>query len=496
MKSISLLIASLLSCFGLSAQSEYALFPNDSIIYASEHYEFPNVQISSDTLDGVVYQQLHPTYEQSLNSPFFSNSNCLSLEWGCFDWKNSHWIGDDLQYDTNGVYSFINRSGEFFNIESKAKVDSFWLFFLFENGNSIRAKVDSISFLLSEVVNDTVKFISFQRLNGNGVPIVDPINDLEILIGKNIGLISSPNFLNYMSSCFDMEYNLEVFNYQGEMSINVPIEETNRYKIWNMNIGDEFHTKRGEADLFPTYKEISITSKYWDSNSETFIFGKHVKIGVEWKTYFDGGVSSYWELSEIDEMDTVVLNDYLFLDDSLFGISEDGLKRRYTKNNFNDSQYQIGKQLSHFVSDSVIEWCEGQFNIFGVLDYYIEGCGGPFYSYGSPEMGFYQGSYLYYVNKGNYIWGEPFYLNQEELSSNQMRIFPNPVSDKITIQFQQVTNGQIQLLDIAGRLVFEVPIKDGNMSQELNVTNQSPGVYFIRLIGSGAELKTEKIIIQ
>ncbi len=495
MKSISLFIGLLLSCFGLSAQSDYALFPKDSVIYASEHYEFPNFQISLDTVDTVVYQELHPTYHQTLNSPFSDEGNCLSMGFGHFDWYNSHWLGADLQYDNNGVYSFVNQLGESFVIPSKAPVDSSWVFVDFYYDEYVVGTVDSISFNGNSLINDSVKYISFQRLNEDGEVVPDFINELEIQIGISKGLIKSPSFLNYTSLCYDMEYEFEVFDYKEVLDEIIPIEKSNRYKVWNLEIGDEYHTSKIYADLTPNKQQITILEKGWLADLGRFIYKKHIKSG-KWVGFYENGDYIHeYQISESTIYDTIYLDEYLFLDSALTGIDIDGVTRAFSKSYFYDDFFFVGKQLNNFVIDSADQWSENQMTTYGILDHYVEGVGGPFYSYGN-DMGFYEKKALVYISKANYTFGEPHNLSLNEPSFHPIKVYPNPASDKITIQLDYVTNGQIQLLDIAGKLVFEKSIKEGSMLQELNVANQFPGIYFIRILNNGVEVKTEKIIIQ
>ncbi len=512
MKSISLLIASLLSCFGLSAQSDYALFPKDSVIYASEHYEFPNVLSSLDTIDGVVYQQLHPTYHQFLHhagrhkewgddySEFdYDLHDCIGGVFDCFEWKNTHWFGDDLQYDTNGVYSFKGRFGKIFKIESNAMVDSTWVLCTL-NEDIIQARVDSISYLASSIILDTVKYISLERQDINGNLVLDNINLFEIIIGQKSGLVRAPNFLN-ITECpnfdyYEIDLPLEEFENVGKIPNDLQIEETNRYTIWDMNVGDEFHYEGLEEYLFTGKREVRILDKWWSEILQRFIYKKNIKRESYEIIDFEDGIPVYeYSYPTSIEFDTIYLSNYEFLDEDLYGIHEEVSGTGVSKSKFNDYLFQIGYQINNYRQDTVDTWCENQMTLLGVKEHYIQGCGGPVMEY-SGHFTDNKKNKLVYIEKGEYNWGNPLYLSQIENSPNQVEVYPNPASDKITIQLDYVTNGQIQLLDIAGKLVFEKSIKEGSMLQELNVANQFPGIYFIRILNNGVEVKTEKIIIQ
>jgi uncharacterized repeat protein (TIGR01451 family) len=84
-------------------------------------------------------------------------------------------------------------------------------------------------------------------------------------------------------------------------------------------------------------------------------------------------------------------------------------------------------------------------------------------------------------------------LGIKELSETLMFIFPNPVTDKITIQFEKQFDGTIELNDLSERRIFNQKYKGLKFTS--NLTESTPGMYvmIIRTL-EGAVIKTEKII--
>lgn len=79
--------------------------------------------------------------------------------------------------------------------------------------------------------------------------------------------------------------------------------------------------------------------------------------------------------------------------------------------------------------------------------------------------------------------------------SLQINVFPNPVKDKVTVQYskQPELGSRIEILDMAGRKVASRDIT--GMSEEFNLDHLNPGIYFVKSI-FGSEEIVQKIIIR
>ena len=66
-------------------------------------------------------------------------------------------------------------------------------------------------------------------------------------------------------------------------------------------------------------------------------------------------------------------------------------------------------------------------------------------------------------------------VNSDEQSVDQLRVYPNPTKGRVTIN--GVLGKQIELLDVTGRVIKEISV---NSSSEYNLTDVTPGIYFVR----------------
>lgn len=90
-------------------------------------------------------------------------------------------------------------------------------------------------------------------------------------------------------------------------------------------------------------------------------------------------------------------------------------------------------------------------------------------------------------------------LSQEEISSFGFNVYPNPVSNRINIQFKSKLNFRkqyIDILDITGKLVSTHIVPSRSDNYNFNIENINSGIYFVRLIAEGVLIETKKIIVK
>lgn len=121
-------------------------------------------------------------------------------------------------------------------------------------------------------------------------------------------------------------------------------------------------------------------------------------------------------------------------------------------------------------------------------------------------VGYEGGSYEYVVYKEGYVPIEgTFELVDEDVTievsilftsinntmTESLRIYPNPVSGMLNIK----TNSgyQVEILDISGRLVKSGSLINGE--NQINLADQTPGIYYLRLIGE-KNVQVKKIMIR
>ena len=93
-------------------------------------------------------------------------------------------------------------------------------------------------------------------------------------------------------------------------------------------------------------------------------------------------------------------------------------------------------------------------------------------------------------------YGLPFNLGVENHTENQIKVYPNPTSDLITIQSKNefFTDALVKVTNALGQNVFET--KSSNASEiTIDLSSQSAGIYFLTMEEKGKKT-TQKIIKQ
>jgi hypothetical protein len=81
-------------------------------------------------------------------------------------------------------------------------------------------------------------------------------------------------------------------------------------------------------------------------------------------------------------------------------------------------------------------------------------------------------------------------------SEHAIGAFPNPNTGSFTVQLPIIEQGTtlLQMFDQTGKNVYQEQVSD--IRHEINLQNQSPGMYFLRITQPNGQVTTEKVIIQ
>jgi hypothetical protein len=111
---------------------------------------------------------------------------------------------------------------------------------------------------------------------------------------------------------------------------------------------------------------------------------------------------------------------------------------------------------------------------------------------------------ILYVQASNDCGSSPVYtinllgtVGINELNSSSIVVYPNPVTNNKTVTIQANLNGvtQLQVVDLAGKVVLNTQVEFKNSHSEINLDGISNGTYLIKLNNEN-KLLTKKISIQ
>jgi Leucine-rich repeat (LRR) protein len=96
----------------------------------------------------------------------------------------------------------------------------------------------------------------------------------------------------------------------------------------------------------------------------------------------------------------------------------------------------------------------------------------------------------------NKITVRQFIITGVEGNENyEVKVYPNPATEIINIQFVKTSeNRNIAIIDNSGRIKENITAK--NLTSQINVSDFTPGLYFIKITESGLSVKTIKLLVK
>ena len=85
-------------------------------------------------------------------------------------------------------------------------------------------------------------------------------------------------------------------------------------------------------------------------------------------------------------------------------------------------------------------------------------------------------------------------LSVSEFDFNGFSMFPNPAKDVLNIQLNNISNANLSIYDIQGKLIVEQSVSQ-EQNLELNVSDLQSGMYFVKL-NTGTKELVKKLIIE
>jgi len=97
--------------------------------------------------------------------------------------------------------------------------------------------------------------------------------------------------------------------------------------------------------------------------------------------------------------------------------------------------------------------------------------------------------------EGAYLVGEGPVVSTSSLYTPDVNFYPNPATNELTISRTTTGINQIQIISAAGTKVIGKLWDDESLKTQLDLSNLSPGIYFIKLSNDKNQSVTQKIIV-
>ncbi len=416
---------------------------------------------------------------------YYLLKNLQQMDWNCFFIEGPSWMGNQVTIRPGGETVFYNSYQQPILIQTKAALNEEWLCF---TSPELGFKAKIITAEIENVLGtpDSVKTISFQAIDSDGQNISHEVNNLNLKLSKNHGILKTINFYSFpeLNLGFLLQW-LSEFTLIGFDNPENGIQNLTWKAVNDHNIGDELHTVEVYSNITYSRRMETISlllDKSVNGDTISYNWEKRIKVMINsngnntFTATIDTFLQKIYSNPEFDLLPGVAFEIY----------DSEEFTTTIMKEGFHGTiKAQLGGSgtVAPFWSDSCYNYVIFD-NCFPDQDYY-NGLGGPYYyeHFGFDECS----NQLVYYKKDGIEWGTPidFTVNSNLIPIEQkpgfVTIFPNPANDLVNIVFKGNSGEyRLQIVDNSGRKLAECSFE--GETNTLDISNLKHSIYLLRFI--------------
>ena len=482
----------------LFSQNYQCINGNITCMFEDEEADYYAISIDS--------VQTNPGFVSYFNFPVVGKADWYSDCWSD-DWPS--WIGRKIDVFPNGDHHFYNFNDEPVLIKAEASTGTSWTCYQFDDGNYFESTVVEVVQLDFLGLTDSVKKISFQLKDPSGNNLAHSVNDKQLWISKNYGMVKAINF-KLFPDLDDLVtyYGVKEFELVGISDPLTGIQNLTVEDIFSFDVGDKFHVHQFSHLMgfhYDLYEIKKVIAKEIVNNSLLISYDRCARS----------------EIHELGGNDTVVLyqdtitntidllsNTYKALDFAprKFSFTGDSAWHEYfwyeqsMNENFGRTQK---KQIDGFISSYPHDCIELIITKNKIYEYhtYIDGLGGPYWEYSDFGNSYFNG--LVYYKLGDEEWGEPYDcdslltgINNMNVNPALVTIAPNPMTFESQINIHNPDHHPIRIIvyNTLGEKIVEKKTRGEKMNLARNDLGR--GLFFIKVIDANTLLGSYKLIVK
>lgn len=462
--------------FNLNVKKLFTTFPIPSQTYS---LAFDSVAAGADSL--VFYN-------------FFTIENEMTASDSCFFWGSENycyhqsipeWMGGKIIYSNPFFYSFFNLNAELLTFNFGINPGDTALFY---SGNQQNFQITNLG---NDTVNifgetDSAMFFRIVHTDFGGNVVNSAINNHEIIIGKNLGLLqwfqvdSFPQVLkplqlqgqNNPAMGFSNLTNEMIYSYQPGDEYQV-----HEYSNYWMSVPPEWEWER--------YRYYRCISRNMTPDSLIYQFHRKTIVVDSSLEFVDTVRLSYFRQEIISEIPFDRFDGrfrQFFLQDFV------GLKMwTYSVNTTQGWEFCPEDNCWSFgdTFGPPIEWEKEYVCGLGAFldkEFII-----------SPQ-GYTKSNHVVYFRKNGFTWGELVVgLTEQEKVDEEVFVAPNPAKDNLSIKTVIPFKG-VSVHDICGSLHLSQP--SAGKECLIDITSLKPGIYFVSVILENNFIVTKKVFVE
>ncbi len=478
------LLSWLLFVFSSSFTQDYQFFDDDYTVFKTSNFVFPYNTLTVSAEESKKYYEFQTMVNHETDD--------------YFDLNGPGFLGQHAIWDTvNNYYVLFNRFNDSIFIYTHKQLNDTWVAWHNESDSALAKVVDVQVQETENSIFDTIKTISFIYPE-NGTDYFQTVHDEIFVISSERGLVECFNIVIFpgLPSGGSVPVFYELYeDEQVPDSDFDPADVCNfsEAEIYDLVAGDELHIddytmiENGSSFEGRTTKTIKMVLNRNETDSTIIIeMRRKYKVWTE-GIVTDQGIDTLEYTYSKDIMD--IMPPYRFENEEETFATIYGLGVKYGK-------VAIINALGEFVKDNEGNWQQviykNQWNY--ALLYGVKGLGQWYFEDGGT-LGEEQHKLVYYKKNGQ-EWGTPldFEVGIESVSTKQINVFPNPVTDvlKINIDRHNFETVYLQIFDSKGAIVYTAVLPEAHNSVDVN--NLEEGVYFYRIFNNNKIDKRGKFV--
>lgn len=430
------------------------------------------------------YESIHiDSMENMYDVIMYPNSIVRASDNSCYSPNKPSRIGEKVILKNNGMNLFFNQYFDTIFIKTTASLNENWIAYRSQT-LIVRATVQSKTYQEFLGVLDSVKTISFQAFDLNMNLVNNSVNQYELQISKNNGLIQFFDFYTFPNIPEN-----EILYTSGISNPPLGIQNFTWFETYDFEPEDELHIYEFDRHLqFPpnSYTEIKTIFKYLSKNvypdSIVYIVDREK---LETSNNID--VNSIYTHDTISQ--TVVKNiSFDLIQPGEPYILNDDI---YFYRLVNSTIKQISSNPDYFGPAPC--YTLDFFNICSYTIEYQKGLGGPYFGCVCNEYRMERS--LVYYNKSGVTNGTPFNLsniNENCSYEKYYSLYPNPAHNYLTVSTENEGTFSISCYDVHGKLIFSEILT--NSKQTLNISFLKQGLYLLHFKNKNEIIQTSKLL--
>lgn len=419
----------------------------------------------------------------SIFYPFKSIREYYGSNPNCFYYRSPSWMGSMVIIQSDGMNLFINSWGDTIHIDTQADIGTTFQLYYSPSTFTVNATVTSIT---EEVVLDMVDSVKTYTLS-SASPFYNFPNE-EIRIGKYSGLISMFPFYSFpevYEPLFLRSQNTTTGWYEliGREYPKTGITKPTCYDVYNLEIGDNIQLKEWNTGTNSVHDIYVISKTLLPFDSVEYVFVDQYGLSIN---NVDTIIERY---SIADVYVTPFVPEELAVNQSgsLFTWNDETMSMAYNE----ECGYRLWvNSLGGHIIDTLDMNCFNNWHWPYTGHGYYSGAGSFYHYYNNMETGTQYGAGLVSKTNSGVVCGNPVVLETELIDHEPyIRIFPNPFSDGVHIESDEVFD--LMISDFLGQEIMSFQSLTNQI--EVDLSNYPSGIYFFN-ITSGENHFIRKVI--